>query len=81
MNIGALKQQKNIYLMMLEKWKTNSDHELIIYKVEKKIKVENLKMLDKKKEEMNSKKLSINLLIDKILNMKINIKLLRGKLN
>ena len=67
--------------MMLEKWKTNSDHELIIYKVEKKIKVENLKMLDKKKEEMNSKKLSINLLIDKILNMKINIKLLRGKLN
>ena len=67
--------------MMLEKWKTNSDHELIIYKVEKKIKVENLKMLDKKKEEMNSKKLSIDLLIDKILNMKINIKLLRGKLN
>ena len=67
--------------MMLEKWKTNSEHELIIYKVEKKIKVENLKMLDKKKEEMNSKKLSIDLLIDKILNMKINIKLLRGKLN
>ncbi len=36
-------------------------------------------MLDKKKEEMNSKKLSIVLLNDKILDMKINIKLLSWK--